>query len=76
MKRYKFIGVSCQRDADRLQALNINTLVDHAFWHVTHDRNLARRVVCHLDAIKYQFPDMKAAALPSRGGRKVDDRLA
>jgi hypothetical protein len=62
MKRCKVISVSSQRDADRLQGLRMRTFVDHAFWELTHDRHLARRVECLVDAINYQLPDMTAAA--------------
>ncbi|MDR5008289.1 hypothetical protein RGK87_04615 [Agrobacterium fabacearum] len=62
MKRCKVMSVSRQHDADRLQGLRMRTFVDHAFWELTHDRHLARRVECLVDAINYQFPDTNAAA--------------
>ncbi|UHS56845.1 hypothetical protein [Agrobacterium vaccinii] len=62
LKRCKVRRVESQGDADRLQGLRMRTFVDHAFWELTHDRHLARRVDYLVDAINYQFPDMKAAA--------------
>jgi hypothetical protein len=62
MKRCKVISVSSQRDADRLQGLRMRTFVDHAFWWLAHDLHLVRRVDCIVDAVNYQFPDMKSAA--------------
>lgn len=62
MKRCKVLRIERQGDADRLQGLRMRTFVDHAFWELTRDNHLARRVDCLVDAINYQFPDMKAAA--------------
>lgn len=62
MKRCKVWRMESQRDADRLQGLRMRTFVDHAFWELTRDNNLARRVDCLVDAINYQFPGMTAAA--------------
>lgn len=62
MKRCKVWRMEIQRDADRLQGLRMRTFVDHAFWELARDNHLARRVDCLVDAINYQFPDMKADA--------------
>ncbi|UXT48849.1 hypothetical protein FY136_06175 [Agrobacterium tumefaciens] len=56
MKRCRVICVQRHCDADRLQGLRMRTFVDHAFWELTHDRHLARRVECLVDAINLQFP--------------------
>ena len=62
LRRCKVWRMESQGDADRLQGLRVRTFVDHAFWELTHDRHLARRVDYLVDAINYQFPDMKVAA--------------
>jgi hypothetical protein len=62
MKRCKVFLVDSQHGADRLQGLSMRTFVDHAFWGLTRDLHLARRVDCLVDAINYRFPDMKAAS--------------
>lgn len=62
MKRCKVWRVESQGDADRLQGLRMRTFVDHAFWWLARDLHIVRRIECLVDAINYQFPDMKAAA--------------
>ena len=62
MKRCKVLRIERQGDADRLQGLRMRTFVDHAFWWLASDRHLLARVQHLVDAINYQFPDMKVAA--------------
>jgi 3-deoxy-D-manno-octulosonic-acid transferase len=56
MKRCRIICVQSQRDADRLHGLGMRTYVDHAFWELTRDIVLMRRVDALVDAINLQFP--------------------
>lgn len=62
MKRCRVMPMRSHSDTQRLYGLKMRTFVDHAFWELTHDRHLSRRVECLVDAINYQFPDTNAAA--------------